>query len=631
MTWLYSLFLAGLMLNGGTEANNTGGKNPSVLTAQHAEKSAFVKSANLSETEKFEQNYPFDANGTVSVSNINGSIIVEAWDNPQVKLEVVKTADSKESLENVEVKIDARQNVFRVETDYENGRGGWKNGRSLEVAFHLTVPRTAMLNEIETVNGSVTVSNFTNYTKVSAVNGEVSAANLRGNADLSTVNGTVTADFQSLEAVKNIALETVNGKVRLTVPSDANATLKADSLNGEISNDFGLPVRKGQYVGKDLYGKIGSGETQIKMSSVNGSLSVKRRSDGKNASSAVSLLTKNQPDDNDADNDNDADDNAKMNADIRKSISDSQKEAAKAMKEAQKEIRKNKPEISPADRDAMKQAGDYLNSEEFKNQMKEAAEIARQTAERNANFNWSSANAAIEKKSETFTVKGTPKVTIDAPDCAVTVRGWDKPEVGYTIKRFSRTPSAPLALTADHTDSTVKITLGGNSSGGYSETGDLRLEVFVPKNSDLKITTGEEIRLENVSGDLDLHGDDGTINVRDGGGKLRLVSADALVRVVGFKGELDSTIEDGKLYLEGDFSRINAATEDGEIVLTLPENADANLESNIKDVRADGITLVSTANGEDSNVWKIGKGGAKFRINADSDGKITIRGKNKPE
>ena len=126
----------------------------------------------------------------------------------------------------------------------------------MTVTFKLTVPRTAVLNEIETVNGSIILSNLTSNCKVSTVNGEVSARNLRGNTNLSTVNGIVDADFEKLDPNVRINLETVNGKVLLVIPSDADATLKADTVNGSITNEFGLPVRKGRYVGRDLYGKV---------------------------------------------------------------------------------------------------------------------------------------------------------------------------------------------------------------------------------------------------------------------------------------------------------------------------------------------------------------------------------------
>ena len=140
----------------------------------------------MTETEHFDQTYPLSANGRVSLSNVNGSITVEAWDRNEVRVEYTKIADSKERLSDVEVRIDQKPDSIAIETNYDNWKKdkdhGWKFSGKLEVEFHLMVPRTAMLNEIETVNGSVTASNFTNFTKISAVNGTVKASNIRGTA-----------------------------------------------------------------------------------------------------------------------------------------------------------------------------------------------------------------------------------------------------------------------------------------------------------------------------------------------------------------------------------------------------------------------------------------------------------------
>ncbi len=155
----------------------------------------------------------------------------------------------------------------------------------------MTVPRNAMLNEITTVNGSVSITGGGSLTKASSVNGQVRATNLPGTANLSTVNGTVEADFDQLQTGSRISLNTVNSTVNLVVPSDANATVKADTVNGNIVNDFGLPIRKGEYVGRDLYGRIGSGDVQIRLNSMNGTLSVKRKNDGKNVNPVTNLLT----------------------------------------------------------------------------------------------------------------------------------------------------------------------------------------------------------------------------------------------------------------------------------------------------------------------------------------------------
>ena len=84
-------------------------------------------------------------------------------------------------------------------------------------------------------------------------------------------------------------------------------TVKADSLNGNITNDFGLPVNKGKYVGRNLYGRLGGGDVQIKLSSVNGGLAIGRRNDGRSLSPATNLLPeKGKDDDWDSDVDHEA-------------------------------------------------------------------------------------------------------------------------------------------------------------------------------------------------------------------------------------------------------------------------------------------------------------------------------------
>src|SRR6187551_46936 len=219
MSWLYSLVFAGLLFSSnGEQAVN---RAHEVAVAPVAE--AVVRD----EIEKFEKSYPLSKNGNVSVSSVNGSIMLEAWDKDEVRLEATKTADSKESLADLEIEVTATADSFRVEAEYKSSRWNDKGNDGRRVDFKLWVPRGAVLNEIETVNGSAIVSNFTNVTKISAVNGNVTAVNLRGAAQLSTVNGSVNADFDRVDGASRIELNTVNGTVSVTLPSDLNATIRA--------------------------------------------------------------------------------------------------------------------------------------------------------------------------------------------------------------------------------------------------------------------------------------------------------------------------------------------------------------------------------------------------------------------
>lgn len=683
MSWLYSIILAGVMFSTGGELALPG-KNYHTYGEP-----ASPKTIQLDETEKFEQTYPLNPNGKVSVSNINGSITVEASDKPEVRLEVTKIADSRETLNDVEIKIDAQPASFNVEADYnrlrQKGQNNWKNYQRLEVQFRLVVPRTAVLDEIETVNGSVTVSNFVNTTRVSAVNGQVRATNLRGSASLSTVNGTVNANFDSLDGGNRISLETVNGTVNLTIPSDSSATLKADTVNGRIENDFNLPVRKGEYVGRDLHGRLGAGGAQINLSSVNGGLYIKRKDDGKNLSQPINLL-------NEKDNDNDWDgvsgvtpaappapaaprvpraprpprapgiNSAQINGEVQRALKESEKERAAALDEARreldeaiKELRENEdlaPETRRIAEQSLRAAYEQLknvgtiNLEQLRGQI-DSLKLEELT--RLAELNWSAAEPRIEKKSETFTVKGVPKVTINAKNCDVNVRGWDRQEVQYVVKKLSRSRNEkPAQMTADAGDSNVKITVVNEEDDVFNDGKTVFVEVFVPKKSNLKIVTDGEIRLENVSGELDLTGADASINVRDADGKLRLATADGRVRVIGFRGELDAEARDGEMFLEGDFSRINAKSVAGNVYLTLSENASALIKTNgnigFQGETSRGLAVTNAAGSEDappaqtcadcpkgfvfvkeaSDTWRVGKGENKFSFSF-SEGNLFIR------
>lgn len=630
MSWLYSIVFAGLLF----------GSDATTGTNTRHDLQASVAAAEISqgdEIEKFEQTYPLSRNGNVSVSNVNGSIYVEAWDRDEVRLEATKIADSKETLADVEIRVNSTADSFSVEADYRatrwnDKRSGDGRHRKLEVEFRLSVPRTAVLNEIETVNGSVSVANFTNITKVSAVNGDVTATNLRGAASLSTVNGKVSADFESVDRASKINLSTVNGNVSLVLPSDVNATVKADSLNGNISNDFGLPVRKGQYVGRDMYGRIGTGETQIKLSSVNGPLSVGRKNDGKNPNPATNLLPSKKADgDIDIDVDIDKDEAmqaAQVNREVARAMRESRKATAKSMKDAQKAIEQIGPtleriqveELKKLDKEKLKI--DY-DQKEIQEQIKQVMDEQGKAWSAMNQQVWFGGTPTVEKKRNSFAVKGIPKVTVEAVGCSISIRGWDKSEISYVVTETASRRGAPAQITEDYNSSflTLKVTNNQGSAGpGFLMNPDrVRIEVFVPRKSNLKIVTDGEIRLDGVSGDIQLKGEDGAINIRDVDGSLNLVADEAQVRVIGFKGDFDSQTACGDVFLEGEFKKLSARATDATVTLTLPTDANATLTSNTP-VENDGIDVVH----EKDQTWRVGKGGARYNFNF-TDGKLVVR------
>lgn len=617
MSWLYTILVSSLLATSGADFPLVHSKNASSPNVRIAVQ---IKD----ETEKFEQSYPISANGTVKVANINGSIIVEAWDRNEVRLEAVKTADSKEDLESVDLKIDSRPDSFSVEADY----GQWKWGEnkknrttSVSVEFKLSVPRTANLNEIETVNGSITVSNFVNSTKISAVNGNVIASNLRGNALLSTVNGEVKADFDRVEQGTRVNLSTVNGKVSLLLPSDCNATVKADSLNGSITNGFGLPVRKGEYVGRDLYGKIGSGEAQVRLNTVNGELNINRKDDGRTQSPATNLLQTKRGNERNDDMDVSVNvniDSDRMNRDIKNAMRDAQRATANASKEAAKAMENARMN----DLVMLEKLRVDIDEKAIENAVEQSLKARQDSLMRLRDIAWLGNAPMVIRKANTFSIKGMPKVTINANSCAVKVRGWDKSEVKYSFTempamRGNSAPNVKESQSGNDIDLTLVESTGIR---GFPGSDGCRVEVFVPRKANLKIVSEGEIRLEGVSGELDVDGQDESIDVRGSGGKLQIKNVDGNVRIIGFSGDLIAKTDDGEIVLDGDFTRIDARGIDGKFILTLPSTIDAEILTSNEQAAFEGLN----AQKMDGNRWRFGGGSHKYSFMTD-DGSVEVR------
>jgi DUF4097 and DUF4098 domain-containing protein YvlB len=120
--------------------------------------------------------------------------------------------------------------------------------------------------------------------RASCVNGMLSAKELGGRAKLNTVNGELEAKFE--RAAGEVELSSVNGSIDLTLPSDAKASIEANTVSGGIDNDFGLHTNNHRFVGHDLRGDLGGGGAQIRLNNVNGTIDIHHASDGRSLSPA---------------------------------------------------------------------------------------------------------------------------------------------------------------------------------------------------------------------------------------------------------------------------------------------------------------------------------------------------------
>ena len=250
-------------------------------------------------TEEFHQTYTLTADGRVELDNINGDVHISSWDRNEVKVDAVKYADTKQRLEEARIEIDSGKEYLSIHTKYPDRDQSWNWGshnNPASVEYTLTVPRTARLDEIKLINGSLDVTGMSGEVNASCINGRLEAHNLAGSARLSTINGRLNARFDQLAGAA-VELSSVNGSVDLTIPSDSKAVVEASTVSGGINNDFGLHVNHHQFVGHDLRGELGSGGTRIKLENVNGRIEIRHAQDGRALSPVKDLNHRDDEDD----------------------------------------------------------------------------------------------------------------------------------------------------------------------------------------------------------------------------------------------------------------------------------------------------------------------------------------------
>lgn len=250
-------------------------------------------------TEEFHQTYAITSDGRVELDNINGDVHISSWDRNEVKVDAIKHADTKEGLEEAKIEIDSGKDYLSIQTKYPHHDQGWHWGshdNPASVDYTLTVPRSVRLDEIKLINGELDVSGVSGEVRASCINGRLEAEGLAGRAKLSTINGKLEAKFGQL-AGKSVELNSVNGSVDLTIPSDSNAEVEASTVSGGIHNDFGLRVDNHKFVGHELRGELGNGGTEIRVSNVNGRIDIHHASDGRAMSPAKDRIKHDKGDD----------------------------------------------------------------------------------------------------------------------------------------------------------------------------------------------------------------------------------------------------------------------------------------------------------------------------------------------
>jgi DUF4097 and DUF4098 domain-containing protein YvlB len=260
---------------------------------------------------------------TVEVSNVQGSVIVTAWDKNEVELNA-ELESSKDELE-----FEATERHVSIEVDRPDGKYGHHDNE--EAYLTVKVPKGARLivdtvsaeigvtgvrgeQSLQSVSGEVRTQAFDAPVSAAAVSGEIIVTGNNGKAGVSTENvsgsSTVTGlrgDYRGevvsgeiqasvaaagrleltsvsgdialqaeLTPTARVEMESVSGVITLKMKPPVNADFEIESFSGDIENCFGQKARDtSKYTpGSELNFTQGSGGARVEIQTLSGEISV---------------------------------------------------------------------------------------------------------------------------------------------------------------------------------------------------------------------------------------------------------------------------------------------------------------------------------------------------------------------
>lgn len=245
-----------------------------------------------------------EAGKWMNIFNVNGSVdFTPSEDNSVHVVAEKRTRDGRDTDDihyevvqaggNVTICAIWNDNSRCEDGGVESFRNRGNNDNHTSVKFTVRVPRSVKVGA-HSVNGGVSVSGVGAQVRAESVNGGVKVLNtngpvvahtVNGGVDVSTaigpvsaetVNGNVDARMAALQGDDDMDFKTVNGSVSITVPARFDATFRFDTVHGGIDSDFPMTM-SGRWGPRHASGTIGNGGRDIRASSVNGSIELRRQ------------------------------------------------------------------------------------------------------------------------------------------------------------------------------------------------------------------------------------------------------------------------------------------------------------------------------------------------------------------
>ncbi|MFL6278215.1 MAG: DUF4097 family beta strand repeat-containing protein [Blastocatellia bacterium] len=220
----------------------------------------------------FQKSYKLGSGGQIHIGNVSGDVTVTGYDGDAVIVKGFKEGADRDRLDFEDLSSAGRVEVralYPKRCDCE-----------ASIRFDVQVPRAVKydFDHISSVSGNVKVSQVSGRVHATSVSGEVKVEGVSGSVTAKSVSGDVEVEINRLDgASEDMKFSSVSGNVNVRMPSEIDADVDMSSLSGGIHTDFPIEVTKERFGPRtSARGKLGNGSRRLQLSSVSGSLSLRR-------------------------------------------------------------------------------------------------------------------------------------------------------------------------------------------------------------------------------------------------------------------------------------------------------------------------------------------------------------------
>jgi hypothetical protein len=212
---------------------------------------------------------PMSSGQTLAIAGINGAVCVRGVAGGEVRLAAIRRG-SRSQMKDVRVAVERKADGVKVRAIYPRRiRMGWRS--QVEVNFMLEIPAgVRLVARVE--NGGINVKSVNGEAELFTANGVVSIYD-SGWVSAEAINGYIHASIREPNWGRPLRFRTVNGSIRVELPSSASARIRARTVNGIVSASFPLAIEQkrhnflsgvlGSDAGRELLCECGNGSVHL--------------------------------------------------------------------------------------------------------------------------------------------------------------------------------------------------------------------------------------------------------------------------------------------------------------------------------------------------------------------------------